>query len=105
VDNTDLPDSERGRPEALQGDPRRRASATVRGFMYQFWRTVQAWIELEPDEVLFVEGAEDFDVIGGDEATAVQIKDNRASGALTLGNAGTINTLNPLRRSGEITPP
>jgi hypothetical protein len=29
-------------PEDLEGDPRRRASATVRGFHYQFWRTVEA---------------------------------------------------------------
>lgn len=39
-------------PEDLEGDPRRRASATVRGFHYQFWRTVEAWIDLNPDELL-----------------------------------------------------
>lgn len=94
MDNTESADSEGGAPEVLRGDPRRRASAAVRGFMYQFWRTVQAWIELEPEDVLFVEGAEDFDVISAGEATAVQIKDNRASGALTLGNAVAINALN-----------
>src|SRR6266478_5967528 len=68
----------------LEGDPRRRASAPVRGFQYQFWRTVEAWIDLVPEEVLFVEGAEDFDRIRQGEGTAVQIKDDRASGPLTL---------------------
>ncbi|WP_143195472.1 hypothetical protein [Archangium sp. Cb G35] len=80
--------------EALVGDPRRRASAAERGFIYQFWRTVEAWSELGPDEALFVEGAEDLDVVGHDEATAVQIKDNRASGALTLSSENALSAIN-----------
>ncbi len=62
-------------PDDLQGDPRRRASDAARGFLYQFWRTVEAWIALAPEDVLFVEGAEDFDRVGEREGTAVQVKD------------------------------
>jgi hypothetical protein len=79
--------------DALRGDPRRRASNVVRGFEYQFWRTVLVWIELGADDVLYVEGAEDFDVVGSDEAAAVQVRDDRASGPLTLGGAKTIRAL------------
>ena len=50
--------------KGLEGDPRRRANAAVREFIYQFWRTVEAWIELDPEELLFIEGAEDFDIVG-----------------------------------------
>ena len=82
-----------GTPEGLEGDPRRRASATVRGFQYQFWRTVEAWIDLSPEELLFVEGAEDFDRIRAGEGTAVQVKDDRASGPLTLSSDKTLGAL------------
>jgi hypothetical protein len=92
VDNTPLESTGSG-SQPLRGDSRRRANAAIRGFMYQFWRTVEAWIELEPDDLLFVEGAEDFDQVRGDQATAVQVKDTRASGSLTLGNAKTLATL------------
>jgi tetratricopeptide (TPR) repeat protein len=77
----------------LQGDPRRRASNVVRGFDYQFWRTVEVWIELGAEEVLYVEGAEDFDLVGEVEATAVQVKDDRASGPLTLNGAKALGAL------------
>lgn len=77
----------------LKGNPRRRSSATIRGFLYQFWRTVEAWLDLDPEEMLYVEGAEDFDLIGTDEATAVQVKDNKASGALTLNSGNALVAL------------
>lgn len=80
-------------PEDLEGDPRRRASGAVRGFYYQFWRTVEAWIDLGPEELLFVEGAEDFDLIRAGEGTAVQVKDDRASGPLTLSSDKALGAL------------
>jgi hypothetical protein len=77
-------------PEGLEGEPRRRASAAVRGFHYQFWRTVEAWIDLGPEEVLFVEGAEDFDRIRAGEATAVQVKDDRHPLTLSTETLGAL---------------
>jgi tetratricopeptide (TPR) repeat protein len=70
--------------DRLSGDEARRAGPAVRGYLYQFWRTVEAWLEIGPDDLLFVEGAEDFDVVARNGATAVQVKDNKASGSLTL---------------------
>jgi hypothetical protein len=82
-----------GLSKDLAGDPLRRASAVVRGFQYQFWRTVEAWIDLGPEEVLFVEGAEDFDRIRPGEGTAVQVKDDKASGPLTLSSQKALGAL------------
>lgn len=92
---------------ALAGEEARRASPTVRGYLYQFWRTVEAWLEIGPDDLLFVEGAEDFDVVTKDGATTVQVKDNKASGPLTLttaaaqsaiGNYWSLRRKNPGRK-------
>ena len=88
----------------LKGDARRRAGNTIRGFLYQFWRTVEAWIELEPEELLFVEGAEDFDRIYREEATAAQVKDTRGSGPLTLGNPDAIDSLDNFWRLKQDNP-
>ena len=105
--------------EALCGDPQRRADSAVRGFVYQFWRTVDAWITLGPEEVLYVEGAEDFDRIKAtapaqhenrdldpsqSEATAVQIKDNAASGALILGSRSALDALGNFWKASERNP-
>lgn len=84
---------EKVRIPPVSGDIGRRAHAAIRGFLYQFWRTVEAWIELNPEELLYVEGAEDVDIVRGADATIVQIKDNRASGTLTLGNAGALSAI------------
>jgi hypothetical protein len=71
-------------PEAtgVTGDPKRQATDTIRGFVHQFWRTVHAWLDLAPDDVLFVEGAEDFDVVSGSDAIVSQVKATTAN--LTL---------------------
>src|SRR5947208_3283551 len=77
----------------LSGDPRRRASATLRGFAYQLWHTVDAWLALEAGQILYAEGVEDFDVVGQTHATPVQIKNDAASGRLTLGTGKALAAL------------
>jgi hypothetical protein len=47
----------------------------LRAVAYQLSQSVLAWLHLGSDEVLFLEGAEDFDVVGPDEARAVQVFD------------------------------
>ena len=41
---------------------------------YQVWLTVLAWIELDEDDLLVIEGVEDFDVITSDTGLTVQVK-------------------------------
>ena len=77
---------------ALEGDPQRQASDTIRAYVYQIWHSLHAWLELIEEEILFLEGAEDFDVIGKDSATAVQVKDVKKN--ITLRSAGVIEAIN-----------
>ena len=67
----------RRKKPALKADPKRQAHNSLRGYLYQIWHSVNAWLELTDDEILYLEGAEDFDKISEDTATAVQIKDTR----------------------------
>ena len=60
--------------QPLQADPKRQAHNQLRGYLYQIWHSVDAWLDLVEDEVLYLEGAEDFDRISDDTATATQVK-------------------------------
>ena len=61
----------------LKSDPRRQANDALRGYVYQIWHSVNAWLDLAEDEILYLEGAEDFDRVSDDTATAVQVKDTQ----------------------------
>jgi len=61
-------------PTPLIGDPARQAPDLHKGLVYQIWRSVEAWITLKEDELLFLEGAEDYDVVSNTSGTAVQVK-------------------------------
>lgn len=59
-------------------DPRRRAADTIRGFVFQLWHSVHAWLELREGDQLFLEGAEDLDVVRGSDAFLTQTKATKA---------------------------
>ena len=63
--------------QPLQADPKRQAHNQLRGYLYQIWHSVDAWLDLAEAEVLYLEGAEDFDRISDDTATVVQVKDTK----------------------------
>ena len=52
----------------------------MRGYSYQVLCSVLAWVDLSEGELLFLEGAEDFDHIAGDTATTTQVRDTQGSG-------------------------
>ena len=66
----------------------------MRGYSYQVLCSVLAWVDLSEGELLFLEGAEDFDHIAGDTATATQVRDTRGSGNITLRSKDTLQALN-----------
>jgi SpoVK/Ycf46/Vps4 family AAA+-type ATPase len=70
-------------PSPLQGDANRQAVDPIGGVLYQIWQSVFAWITLEGSEVLYLEGAEDFDIVDAAQATAVQVR--RTAAPITLG--------------------
>ena len=78
--------------QPLQADPKRQAHNQLRGYLYQIWHSVDAWLDLAEDEVLYLEGAEDFDRISGDTATVVQVKDTQHK--ITLRSQEVIDAIN-----------
>lgn len=80
----DLPESFSS-PRELAGDPVRQAVASIRGIVYQIWWSIDAWLRLSsPDEVIYLEGAEDLDRVASNSATAGQVKHEAES--LSLNN-------------------
>ena len=80
--------------DAPQGDIARQAVAALRGYAFQLYGSVLAWLELKDGEDLFLEVAEDYAVVAQDALTAVQAKETRASGAVTLNTAGVKEAIN-----------
>jgi len=80
--------------DAPQGDVARQAVAALRGYAFQLYGSVLAWLELKEGEDLFLEVAEDYAVVAQDALKAVQAKETRASGAVTLNTAGVKEAIN-----------
>jgi len=77
----------------LQNDPNREAVAALRGYKYQILYSVLAWITLDDDDILYLEGAEDFDHINTHRATTVQIKETKGSGNITLRTKSVVEAI------------
>lgn len=56
-------------------DAKRDATASIKGYVYQIYQSVLSWIQLEENEILVLEGAEDFDIHCGTTVTTTQVKD------------------------------
>jgi len=70
--------------QPLASDPARQAIASLRGYDYQIWRSVEAWVSLKEGEALYLECAEDFYRQSPDGITATQVKYSPAP--ISLGN-------------------
>jgi hypothetical protein len=66
-------------PAPLQGDPARQAPDLHRGIAFQQWRSVEAWVNLKAGEALYLEGAEDFDVVSETDAATIQTRATAAN--------------------------
>jgi hypothetical protein len=73
-------------------DPARDATPSIRGYVYQIYQSTLAWLRLNGDEVLILEGAEDFDVHLQSSVVATQVKD--LTGNLTLRSKSVVEALN-----------
>lgn len=90
--NDNLSSSIAGLPAPLPGDPKRQAIYSIQGTVYQAWCSIDAWLQLtSPDEVIYLEGAEDFEVVKSDTAITVQVKKHAAS--ISLGTAKALEAL------------
>ncbi|MBL0077266.1 MAG: hypothetical protein IPP41_15600, partial [Rhodocyclaceae bacterium] len=66
----------------------RDATASIRGYVYQIYQSVFAWMRLGEDDVLVLEGAEDFDVHTEQSVTTTQVK--RESRNVTLRSVAVV---------------
>ncbi len=62
-----------------KGNLAREAIDSLRGYVYQIYQSALAWIELEPNEFLFLEVAEDYSVVAKDSLRGVQVKETSHS--------------------------
>jgi hypothetical protein len=80
--------------KGLRGDQRRQAIPTLKGYTYQIWQSLYRWVTLKEDAVLFLEGAEDVDILGpAERAETVQIKETAGSGPVTLRSKDVVEAI------------
>ncbi len=77
--------------EQFEGEPSRQATASIAGYAYQVWWSLYAWLTLDPGESLYLERAEDFDVVSEETAEVVQTKN--VERALTLTSADALQAI------------
>lgn len=75
-------------------DKSREAVDSIRGYVYQIYQSLLAWISLKDNEILFLERGEDFDIEAGHHILATQVKDTIKSGTVTLKKTSCIEALN-----------
>ena len=80
--------------QPLLHDQSREATSSIRGYVYQVYQSILAWMLLNPEDVLYLEAAEDFDVHEGDNVTTTQVKETEGSGPITLRTPDVVETLN-----------
>ena len=74
------------------GNPEREAIDSLRGYVYQIYQSALAWTELESDESLYLEVAEDFAVVAKGALEAVQAKETARP--VTINSGDIIATIN-----------
>jgi len=57
--------------QQLNHDEAREATSSIRGYVYQAYQSILAWMRLGEDELLFLEASEDFDVYEQEVVTVI----------------------------------
>ena len=65
-------------------EQRRQAVDSLRGYIYQIYQSIAAWLNLKENEILFIEVAEDYAILCRESLTTTQVKNTRGSGSITL---------------------
>jgi hypothetical protein len=65
--------------DAPKGDPAAQAVASLHGYAYQLYASGLAWLDLKPQEILYLEVAKDYAVAAGNALDAVEVKNTSAS--------------------------
>ena len=105
-DNTSNIDSSPERnQEPINADSKRQATDSIEGYRYQILHSVNAWLDLADDDILYLEVAEDFDIESDGTFTATQVKHTQDNITLRsqqvidgINNYWELRTNNPGRR-------
>ena len=105
-DNTSNTDSLHERnQEAIKADSKRQATDSIEGYRYQILHSVNAWLDLADNDILYLEVAEDFDIESDDTFTTTQVKHTQDNITLRsqqvidgINNYWELRTNNPDRR-------
>lgn len=74
------------------GDPATQAVASLRGYAYQLYVSALAWIDLRPDQLLYLEVAKDYAVAAADALRAVEVKDTPST-TVTVNAQDVLDTI------------
>ena len=81
-------------PEHIpKADVARQAVDSLRGYAYQALATARAWLDIDEHSRLYLEVAEDYATIAQQALSAVQVKDTKGSGPVTLNSTSVRNAL------------
>lgn len=88
------------------GDTSRQAIDALLGYAFQLYLTAAAWVDLDENELLHVEVAEDFAVEcrNAMQLEAVQVKKNDGVSSLTLNSPHVAATINSLKKLTDDNP-
>ncbi len=76
----------------IESDSKRQAIHSLRGYAYQIWQSLDEWISLSEEELLYLEGAEDIDKLSPGAAETIQVK-NLQTGTITLNSEEVISAI------------
>ena len=76
-----------------EGDAARQAVHSLRGYVYQAVATALAWLDIGENDRIFLEVAEDYAVVAKQALTAVQVKDTKRTGPVTLNSESVRNSI------------
>ena len=77
----------------LEVDVARQAVSALRGYSYQVLAATLAWIDIDANTQLYLEFAEDYAVVAGQALQAVQVKESRESGSITLNSPSVLKAI------------
>ena len=93
------------RQEPIKADSKRQATDSIEGYRYQILHSVNAWLDLAENDILYLEVAEDFDIESDGTFTTTQVKHTQDNITLRsqqvidgINNYWELRTNNPDRR-------
>ncbi|MYG08896.1 DUF4926 domain-containing protein [Candidatus Poribacteria bacterium] len=76
----------------IKADAKRQATDSIEGYRYQILHSVNAWLDLADNDILYLEIAEDFDIESDETFTTTQVK--HTQDPITLRSQQVIDALN-----------